>query len=72
MYEEFKESGIWKSTAAYSPQPNGAVSLLSHKQATVTLSMAEAEYIVLGSAVQEAMWLQQLLPDLRCDLNMPM
>ena len=33
----------------------GAVSWLSHKQATVALSTAEAEYTALGSAVQEAM-----------------
>ena len=50
----------------------GAVSWLSHKQATVALSTAEAEYIALGSAVQEAMWLLQLLSDLRCDMKMPM
>ena len=50
----------------------GAVSWLSHKQATVALSTAEAEYIALGSAVQEAMWLRQLLSDLRCDMKMPM
>ena len=48
----------------------GAVSWLSHKQATVALSTAE--YIVIGSAVQEAMWLRQLLSDLRCDMKMPM
>ena len=50
----------------------GAVSWLSHKQATVALSTAEAEYIALGSAVQEEMWLHQLLSDLRCDMKMPM
>ena len=32
----------------------GAISWLSHKQSTVTLSTAEAEYITLGSATQEA------------------
>ena len=50
----------------------GAVSWLSHKQATVALSTAEAEYIALGSAVQEAIWLHQLLSDLRCDMKMSM
>ena len=49
----------------------GAVSWLSHKQTTVALSTAEAEYISLGSAVQEALWLRQLLADLRCDMKMP-
>ena len=50
----------------------GAVSWLSHKQVTVALSTAEAEYIALGSVVQEAMWLHQLLSDLRCDVKTPM
>ena len=45
----------------------GAISLLSHKQSTVALSTAEAEYIALGSATQEAIWLNQLLTDLRID-----
>ena len=42
-----------------------AVSWLSQKQATVALSTDEAEYVALGSAAQEAIWLQQLLLDLR-------
>ena len=49
----------------------GAVSWLSHKQAMVALSTAENEYMALGSAVQEAMWLRQLLSDLRYDMEMP-
>ena len=40
---------------------------MAEKQATVTLSTAEAEYIALGSATQEAIWLHQLLTDLRID-----
>ena len=43
----------------------GAVSWLSQKQATVALSTAEAEYVALGSAAQEAIWLQQLLLDFK-------
>ena len=39
---------------------DGAV---SHKQATVALSTAETEYIALGFAVKEAIWLHQLLSD---------
>ena len=35
---------------------SGAVSWLRHKQTTVALSTAEAEYTALGSAVQEAKW----------------
>ena len=45
----------------------GAVSWVSQKQATVALSTAEAEYFALGSATQEAIWLHQLLTDLRID-----
>ena len=45
----------------------GAISWLSQKQATVALSTAEAEYIALGSATQEAIWLHQMLTDLRID-----
>ena len=45
----------------------GAICWLSQKQATVTLPTAEAEYIALGSATQEAIWLHQLLTDLRID-----
>ena len=45
----------------------GAISWLSHKQSTVALSTAEAEYVALGSATQEAIWLNQLLTDLRID-----
>ena len=45
----------------------GAISWLSHKQSTVALSTAEAEYIALGSATQEAIWLNQLLTDLKID-----
>ena len=49
----------------------GAVSWLSQKQATIALSTAEAEYIALGSATQEAIWLHQLLADLRIDTKTP-
>ena len=45
----------------------GAISWLSHKQSTVALSTAEAEYVALGSATQEAIWLNQLLTHLRID-----
>ena len=45
----------------------GAVSWLSQKQATVALSTSEAEYVALGSAAQEAIWLQQLLFDFRAN-----
>ena len=45
----------------------GAVTWLSQKQATVALSMAKAEYVALGSATQEVIWLQQVLLDLRAN-----
>ena len=49
----------------------GAISWLSQKQATVALSKAEAEYVALGSATQEAIWLRQLLSDLKVNVQEP-
>ena len=49
----------------------GAISWVSQKQATVALSTAEAEYIALGSATQEAIWLRQLLSDLKVNVEEP-
>lgn len=55
-----------KSTSGYIFQMSGgAISWRSKKQACVALSTAEAEYIALASAAQEAVWLRQLLTDLR-------
>lgn len=42
----------------------GAISWRSHKQQTVALSTAEAEYMSMSSAAQEALWLQQLHAEL--------
>lgn len=42
---------------------NGAVNWLSKKQPIVTLSTAEAEYVALSTATQEAVWLRKLLKD---------
>ena len=36
----------------------------SKKQTTVGLSTAEAEYVALASAAQEAVWMKQLTPEL--------
>ena len=47
----------------------GPISWLSQKQSTVALSTAEAEYIALRSAAQEAVWLKQLLKDSQEDGN---
>ena len=43
----------------------GPVSWLSKKQSTVALSTAEAEYMLLCGATQEAVWLRQLLSDVK-------
>jgi hypothetical protein len=47
----------------------GAISWASQKQATVALSTAEAEYVALGAATQEALWLRQLHSDLKIDID---
>ena len=41
----------------------GPVSWFSKKQSTVALSTAEAEYVLLSAAAQEAVWLRKLLSD---------
>ena len=54
-----------RSTSGYVFQIGGiAVSWRSKKQTTVALSMAEAEYVALASAAQEAVWMRQLTIDL--------
>ena len=54
-----------KSTSGYLFQLGGAaVSWRSKKQACVALSTAEAEYMALASAAQEAVWMRQLTTDL--------
>ena len=55
-----------KSTSGYMFQISGpAISWRSEKQSCVPLLTAEAEYIALASAAQEAIWMQQLLTDVR-------
>ena len=44
----------------------GPVSWKTRKQSCVALSTAESEYVALASAVQEAVWLRQLMTDLKC------
>ena len=54
-----------KSTSGYLFQLGGtAISWQSKKQSCVALSTAEAEYIALAGAAQEATWLRQLTTDL--------
>ncbi len=53
-----------KSTSGYIFKLNGgAVSWRSKKQSGVALSTAEAEYVALSAAAQEAMWLKQLMSE---------
>ena len=53
------------STSGYIFQLSGApISWRSKKQTCVALSTAEAEYMALASAVQEAIWLERLISDL--------
>ena len=55
-----------KSTSGYIFQVGGtAISWKSRKQSCVALSTAEAEYIALSQAAQEAIWLRQLNTDLQ-------
>ena len=54
-----------KSTSGYVFMMSGsAISWRSKKQSSVALSTAEAEYIALSSATQEAMWLRHLFSSL--------
>ena len=55
-----------KSTSCFAFKLWGAaISWRSKKQSHVALSTAEAEYIVLASAVQESVWLQELLSSMK-------
>ena len=54
-----------KSTTGYLFQIGGtAITWQSKKQSCVALSSAEAEYVALAAAAQEAIWLKQLNEDL--------
>ena len=62
-----------KSTSGYVFQIAGApISWRSKRQNCVALSTAEAEYVALANAAQEAVWLQSLLQDLQDDSEKPM
>ena len=61
-----------KSTSGYIFQVGGtAISWRSRKQSCVALSTAEAEYIALSHAAQEAIWLRQLDTDLQSEPQEP-
>ena len=56
-----------KSTSGYCFYLNGGlISWKSSKQPCVSLSTAEAEYVALALASQEAIWISKLLSDLGC------
>ena len=62
-----------KSTSGYLFKLAGAaISWRSKKQSTVALSTAEAEYVALSSATQEALWLNQLITELKKKPEKPM
>ena len=62
-----------RSTSGYVFQiGEAAISWRSKQQSYVALCTAEAEYIALASASQEAIWLQRLLNDMHCEKNNPM
>lgn len=50
---------------------NCTVSWCSKKQASVTKSTTEAEYIALSQATQEAIWMRRLLTDIGCKSEEP-
>lgn len=61
-----------KSTSGYVFRVYQAnVSWSTQKQKTVALSSAEAEYVSLGVAVKEALWLRMLLKDFNVDVSEP-
>ena len=61
-----------KSTSGYLFKISGApVSWRSKKQSCIALSTAEAEYMALSSAAQEATWLRQLTKDLHNEPTEP-
>merc|ERR1711979_134154 len=50
---------------------NGPISWRSKKQSCVALSSAEAEYMALAAAAQEAVWIKELLVPLEVKMNDP-
>ncbi|KAF2358692.1 hypothetical protein FHG87_010554 [Trinorchestia longiramus] len=62
-----------KSTSGYCfTLSNSVITWRSVKQSCVALSTAEAEYVALAGAAQEAIWLKQLLDDLEFKTGGPM
>jgi hypothetical protein len=64
---------MWKSHLGFiTIVGGGAVSWSSHKQAVVTTLSTEAEYIAMGLAAKEAIWMQHLGQDLNFGMTSPM
>lgn len=62
-----------KSTSGYCfSLGSGLISWRTNKQSCVALSTAEAEYVALSGAAQEAIWLKSLFSDLHFDNQGPM
>ena len=62
-----------KSTSGYCFKLSSSIiSWRSSKQTCVALSTAEAEYVALATTVQEAVWIQELLKDLKLNSSGPM
>ncbi len=62
-----------RSVSGYMFQLCGApISWKSKKQTSVALSTAEAEYMALSSAAQEAVWLRKFLNELKLKQEAPM
>lgn len=61
-----------KSTSGYIfILSNGAISWCSQKQKVIALSSTEAEFIALANAMQDMIWLKQVLTELRFDVKTP-
>lgn len=61
-----------RSTTGYAfTLGSGSITWASKRQATVAQSTTEAEYMAVSSAAREAMWLRQLLADLRISVPLP-
>lgn len=59
-----------KSNSGYVFLLNGStISWAARKQDCVALSSTEAEYIALAEAIEEGIWLKQLLSDFKYDVN---
>lgn len=61
-----------KSITGYIVRYGGApISWKNKKQSTVAMSTTEAEYLALGEAVKEALWIILLFKEMRVPLQLP-